>query len=314
MIKIQGVTKHFEDKIAVNDLTLDIKEGELFVLLGESGSGKSTLMRMINNLISFDSGDIIVKGRSIKEVDPLDLRRSIGYVVQNSGLFPNMTVAENIAVVPNLLKWDKAKITDRVNEMLNIVRLDPSMYAHKRVNELSGGQAQRVGVARALAADQDIILMDEPFGALDPITRDEIQTEFIKIQKELNKTVVFVTHDVTEAMKLADRMAIMVQGELIIVGTPREIINSTDKFVRKFLGSDLVITVLSKYPVAQFANETILENCSNVLDDSLSMKEALSQMLQYNYRAVNIRNSEGAIIGSISLDTFLNFFTGSSVL
>ena len=194
MIRLENITKKFDDRVVVNNVNLDIAEGEFFVLLGQSGGGKSTIMRMINGLIPHDSGTIEVFGKNISEFDLLSLRRQIGYVVQNTGLFPNMNVYQNIATVPKLLKWDQEKINDRVIEMLELVRLDPKIYSHKYPNELSGGEAQRIGVARALAADQSIILMDEPFGALDPITRSELQDELLKIQKQLNKTIIFVTH------------------------------------------------------------------------------------------------------------------------
>ena len=209
MIEFKNIVKTYDGVGAVDNLSLKIEEGELCVLLGVSGCGKSTSLNMINRLIEPDSGEILINGKNVKDFKEVELRRSIGYVVQSIGLFPNMTVAQNVSVVPNLMKWDKKKTMKRVRELVQMVGLDVDQYINKYPSQLSGGEAQRIGVARALAADPKILLMDEPFGAVDPLNRSNLQNEFLKLQKELHKTVVFVTHDIGEAMKMGDKIALM---------------------------------------------------------------------------------------------------------
>ncbi|MFB0944343.1 MAG: ATP-binding cassette domain-containing protein, partial [Candidatus Nanopelagicales bacterium] len=210
-IALESVTKKYSgvDKPAVDRLSLEVAAGEILVLVGPSGCGKSTTLRLINRMIEPTSGRIIYEGEDVTEGDPNELRRRMGYVIQQVGLFPHRTIAENIATVPKLLKWPKNKINDRVDELLELTGMDPSVYRDRYPRELSGGQAQRVGVARALGADPDVLLMDEPFGAIDPITRDRLQNEFLRLQAELKKTIVFVTHDIDEAVKMGDRIAIL---------------------------------------------------------------------------------------------------------
>lgn len=312
MIKIQNVTKKFGNQTAVNDLSFEIKEGELFVLLGESGSGKSTLMRMINGLIPYDEGSITINDREVKHSNLKELRRQIGYVVQDVGLFPNMNVCQNISIVPNLLKWDKEKTLNRVKEMLQLVRLEPSEYINKYPSELSGGEAQRVGVARALAADQEIILMDEPFGALDPITRSEIQDEFLTIQKKLNKTVVFVTHDMAEAMKLADRMAILSYGNLMALDKPENIIMDENPFVREFIGSDSLVTILSKYKVKNHLIDWNETEKLPIINGNYDLKEALNTMIMKQSNQLLVEDQNNIIIGKITADKIINLFAGSN--
>lgn len=245
MIELINVTKRFEKKIAVNDLTLTIEKGELTMLIGPSGCGKTTTMRMINRLTPYDKGDIKLNGASINEIDPVKLRRSIGYVIQEIGLFPHFTVYDNIATVPRLLKWDEKKIRKRVEELLDIVTLDFN-FAYKYPLQLSGGERQRVGLARCLGADPEVLLMDEPFGAIDPINRLKLQDSFLEIQEEIKKTIVFVTHDINEAIKLGDKIAIIKDGSLIQYDDPTEILaNPTNKFVEKLLGKERGIKVLS---------------------------------------------------------------------
>ena len=209
MIEFKNIVKTYDGVGAVDNLSLKIEEGELCVLLGVSGCGKSTSLNMINRLIEPYSGEILINGKNVKDFKEVELRRSIGYVVQSIGLFPNMTVAQNVSVVPNLMKWDKKKTMKRVRELVQMVGLDVDQYINKYPSQLSGGEAQRIGVARALAADPKILLMDEPFGAVDPLNRSNLQNEFLKLQKELHKTVVFVTHDIGEAMKMGDKIALM---------------------------------------------------------------------------------------------------------
>ena len=204
MIKLKDVYKSYDEYEAVKGISLEVKEGELYVLLGPSGCGKSTTLRLINKMVNRNSGEIFVEGEDVDSFAVEDLRKKMGYVIQSIGLFPHMNVADNISTVPNLLKWDKKKIKERNIEMLDLVGLSPKVYLNKYPSELSGGEAQRIGVARALAADPHILLMDEPFGAVDPISRVRLQKEFKVIQRKLNKTVIFVTHDVEEALLLGD--------------------------------------------------------------------------------------------------------------
>ncbi len=240
MITFEHVSKKFADGTeALKDINLHIEKGELLTLIGPSGCGKTTTMKMINRLIEPSGGQIYIDEKPISDQDPVELRRSIGYVIQQIGLLPHMTIAENIALIPKLKKWDKQKIDKRVDEMLNLVGLEPSVYRSRYPLELSGGQQQRVGVIRALAAEPPIILMDEPFSALDPISREQLQDELVKLQKEIQKTIVFVTHDMDEAMKIADRIAIMKDGEILQLDTPDRLLrHPKNEFVRNFIGDE----------------------------------------------------------------------------
>ena len=238
--------KKYEETLAVKALDLSIESGEFTVLIGPSGCGKSTTLRMVNRLIEATAGKIEIDGEDIASYRPEELRRRIGYAIQSVGLFPHMTVEKNIAVVPTLLKWDEARIKHRVGELLELLSLDPAIYSEKYPSQLSGGEAQRVGVARALAADPAILLMDEPFGALDPITRESLQREFLRVQRELKKTILFVTHDIDEAMAMASKIAIMRDGSLIQYAAPEEILESpADRFVREFIGADSALKRLA---------------------------------------------------------------------
>ena len=244
MIEYKYVSKVYGDGTeAVSDVSLTINKGELVVFIGTSGSGKTTSMRMINRMVEPSSGEILIDGENIMEKNPVDLRRSIGYVIQQTGLMPHMTVYENIIMVPKLLNWDEDKMEATARKLLEQVDMDPDQYMDRYPSELSGGQQQRIGVIRALAAGQEIILMDEPFGALDPITREALQEMVIELQKEMGRTVVFVTHDMDEALDLADRIAIMTDGKLVQYDTPENIIaNPANDFVREFIGDCLLYT------------------------------------------------------------------------
>ncbi|MCK9175880.1 MAG: betaine/proline/choline family ABC transporter ATP-binding protein [Desulforhopalus sp.] len=240
MIELVDLVKSYDGVTNVVDgLNLTINSGELVVLIGSSGSGKSTILRMINRLNSITGGDILIDGESIQAKNPIELRRGIGYVIQKVGLMPHMTVGENIEMVPKLLGWDKKTRRKQAMAMLARVDLPAKEYYSRYPGELSGGQQQRVGVARALAVNPDVILMDEPFSALDPITREQLQQEILALQDELHKTVVFVTHDMDEALKIADRIALLKDGEIVQYSTPEELLrNPVNEYVREFVGND----------------------------------------------------------------------------
>ena len=241
MIRLRQVSKTYAgaDESAVDSLDLEVTRGEILVLVGPSGCGKSTTLRLINRMIEPSSGRIIFEGEDVTDINADKLRRRIGYVIQQIGLFPHMTIGDNVATVPRMLKWDRKRIKVRADELLDLVGLDPDQYRDRYPNELSGGQAQRAGVARALGADPDVMLMDEPFGAIDPITRDRLQNEFLRLQEELQKTIVFVTHDIDEAIKMGDRIAILrEQAHIAQLDTPQRILaRPADEFVADFIGS-----------------------------------------------------------------------------
>jgi len=236
MIELQSLTKRYGDAVAVAELSLTVADGELLVLLGGSGCGKTTTLKMVNRLVEPTSGRVLVDGEDVAGLAPHELRRRIGYAFQRVGLFPHMSVGENIAVTPSLLGWDAERIQRRVDELLELVELDPATMRGRRPDELSGGQQQRVGVARALAAQPRLMLLDEPFGALDPLTRDRVQQSFRRIRGQLGLTAIFVTHDMGEALVLGDRIAVMHAGQLLQIGTPRELlVNPADDIVRQLM-------------------------------------------------------------------------------
>ncbi|HDR7795267.1 TPA: ABC transporter ATP-binding protein [Bacillus luti] len=239
MIQFNHVSKSYEDGTkAVDSLHLEIKKGEFFVLIGPSGCGKTTTMKMINRLIETTEGSILIDGKDIQQYNINELRWNIGYVLQQIALFPHMTIAENIAVVPEMRKWSKKKIQERVDELLQMVGLDPNVYRNRMPDELSGGQKQRVGVVRALAANPKIVLMDEPFSALDPLSREQLQKDIVQLQKKIQKTIVFVTHDMQEALSLGDRICVMREGKVVQLDTPEGIIhNPKNEFVEEFVGN-----------------------------------------------------------------------------
>ena len=278
MIKLQNVVKNYEGYEAVKGISLEVKEGELYVLLGPSGCGKSTTLRLINKMIDRTSGEIFVEGEPVDAFKVESLRKKMGYVIQSTGLFPHMSVKENISTVPRLLKWKEEDIRKRGEEMLRLVGLSPEVYGKKLPKELSGGEAQRVGVARALAADPQILLMDEPFGAVDPISRVRLQKEFREIQKKLGKTVIFVTHDVEEALLLADRICLMKEGNIVQEGTPEEVIlRPKDPFVEDFFGKEGTLSLLTRFKAMDFREEKPLPG--EPLPEETTLKEALSTMM-----------------------------------
>jgi osmoprotectant transport system ATP-binding protein len=277
MIVIDRIRKQYADgTVAVHELSLEIGEGEIAVLVGPSGCGKTTTMRMINRLVEPTAGRILVDGRDISQIDPVKLRRGIGYVIQQVGLFPHQTVATNIKTVPQLLGWDRGKLGARVDELLELVGLDPATHAKRYPHELSGGQRQRVGVARALAADPPVLLMDEPFGAVDPVARDRLQVEFLRLQDQVRKTIVFVTHDVDEAIRLGDRIAVMRDGgHLEQYATPAELLaNPATPYVAEFVGAERTLRRLAVVDVSTaglvmwpvVATTTRLAECAVMMD------------------------------------------------
>lgn len=305
MIQFENVSKLFQDgTTAVNEINLTINKGELFVLIGPSGSGKTTTLKMINRLIDLTNGTILIDGKKISEYDIHELRWNIGYVLQQIALFPHLSIGENIAVVPEMKKWTKEKIAARVDELLEMVGLEPQTYKNRKPNELSGGQQQRIGVIRALAADPEIILMDEPFSALDPISREKLQDDIVSLQKAIKKTIVFVTHDMQEALKLGDRICIMKDGEIVQIGTPEELINNpVNDFVKEFIGrvsheniSFKLEHILSPLTISHFAGPII-----SVTSSFQETLEALSENDQIGIE------KDGAIIGIIDRQSLIQY-------
>lgn len=309
MIRLDHVTKNYEgsDRHAVDNLDLVIETGMTVAMIGPSGCGKTTTMRMINRLETPTVGRVMVNGRDIAEMDQKQLRRSIGYVIQQVGLFPHMTIERNIATVPRLLGWDKAKTDRRIDELLDLVSLDPAVMRRRLPHELSGGQRQRVGFARALAADPAIMLMDEPFGAIDPITRVKLQDEFRQILKKVSKTVVIVTHDLDEAIKMGDKIAIMRDGRLLQYDTPEAILAApASEFVENFLGSDRAIKRLSLISVKSAMGAPESQPSAASVSADASLHHALALMLADNLAGLNVRNEGGAVIGYLSRDAVLS--------
>lgn len=271
LIKLENIEKSYTpgEPAAVRNLNLEVMRGEVLVLVGPSGCGKSTTLRLINRLIEPTKGKIYLNGEDVTDINGSQLRRRIGYVIQQVGLFPHKTIAENIATVPKLLGWKKDEIDKRVDELLEVVSMDPEVFKDRYPKELSGGQAQRVGVARALAANPDVLLMDEPFGAIDPITRDRLQNEFLRLQQDLKKTIVFVTHDIDEAIKMGDRIAILREGsEIAQLDTPENILTEpADDFVESFLGSGAILKGLTLKKVRDIQLQPITTLKAPVLRD-----------------------------------------------
>lgn len=254
MIEFKNVYKRYRgsNQDVLKDINLTCNDGEITIFIGPSGCGKTTTMKLINRLINPTKGQVIVDGQDTSNVNPVQLRREIGYVIQHVGLFQHMTIAKNIAVVPRLLKWENSKIEPRIDELLNMVGLPPEQYRNRYPSELSGGQQQRIGVARALAAEPKIILMDEPFSALDPISREQLQDELVHLQKEIKKTIVFVTHDMDEALKIADKIVLMKDGEIVQAASPEEILRRpANDFVKDFIGEKRLQQAINLPTVAE---------------------------------------------------------------
>jgi osmoprotectant transport system ATP-binding protein len=307
MISVRNVSKQFPRSAApaVGDLSFDVAEGETVVLVGPSGCGKTTTMRMINRLIEPTSGSILVGGKDTREQDPVELRRGIGYVIQSVGLMPHRTVANNIAMVPALLGWSRDRVAARVEELTGLFGLDPELLA-RYPSELSGGQRQRVGVARALAADPPVMLMDEPFAAVDPIVRERLQDQFLDIQRRLRKTIVFVTHDVDEAIKMADRIAILNEGGVLEqFAPPDEILRApAGDFVARFVGSGRALKRLSLIPVASIELEPSAGGPDHVptVRVDATLLEALDAIVASPGRSVRVLAADGTERGVLTLE------------
>ncbi|HET6351252.1 MAG TPA: ABC transporter ATP-binding protein [Coriobacteriia bacterium] len=312
MIRLDRVSKSYEgtDRLAVDELTLDIAAGEICILIGPSGCGKSTTLRMINRLIEPDSGAIYLDETDVRSIQLEELRRGIGYAIQGVGLFPHWTVHENVGTVPWLRGWEQQKVDARVDELLELVGLDPERYGGAYPDELSGGEAQRVGVARALAADPPVLLMDEPFGAVDPLTRDRLQREFLAIQARLKKTVVFVTHDIDEAVKLGDRIAILREGRLVQYDTPERVLAyPADAFVEEFVGSERALKRLSLAALADVIGPADAVSAGEpAVPLGATLRQALAMLLEQGADVLPVADAGGAVVGSVSLENLMSHF------
>ncbi|WP_416148799.1 betaine/proline/choline family ABC transporter ATP-binding protein [Salipaludibacillus sp. HK11] len=298
MIQLKNINKIYDDGFqALKDIDLIFEEGKINVLIGPSGCGKTTTMKLLNRLTEYTGGQILIDEKNLKEMNPIELRRQMGYVIQSIGLFPHLTIFDNVATVPKLLKWDKQRIKQRVDELLRMVNLEPDTFRNRYPSELSGGQQQRIGVIRALAAEPSTILMDEPFSALDPISREQLQDELIRLQKEINKTIVFVTHDMDEAIKIADQIILMKDGEIIQKGSPSELLaNPANDFVKEFIGTERLESA-KKIPAL---SEFIEVDCPSI-SHTISSDEAIEIMIRNNMAEIPVVDSDGKYEGVVSL-------------
>lgn len=292
-LRFDHVTKIYKEAKAVDDVSFDICKGELFVLLGSSGSGKTTTLRLINRLIDPDEGTVYINGKDTKQMNPVELRRRIGYVIQQIGLFPHMTVKENISLIPHLEKWNDPDISKRVEELLNLVALPPELFINRYPAQLSGGQQQRVGLARALVMDPPLLLMDEPFGALDPLLRMQLQNEFVSIKRKLDKTIVFVTHDIEEGFTLGDRIGVMHNGKILQIGTPSELLfEPINDIVSKIVGSE------SKFKAIKFLqvkDVMIPLDKKYIFQQEMKCQEAIEKMISAQIEVALVKNSDEEI-------------------
>ncbi|MET9677117.1 ATP-binding cassette domain-containing protein [Streptomyces sp. NPDC006482] len=316
MIRFENVTKRYEDgTTAVDDLSFEVAEGELVTLVGPSGCGKTTTMMMVNRLVEPTSGRVLVDGRDIAGVDPVALRRKIGYVIQQVGLFPHRTVLDNTATVPALLGWKKAAARARAAELLDLVGLDPAVHGSRYPAQLSGGQRQRVGVARALAADPPVLLMDEPFGAVDPVVRERLQNEFLALQATVRKTVLLVTHDIEEAVRMGDRMAVYGHGRIEQFDTPATVLGSpATPYVADFVGSDRGLKRLAVTPVTEADLDPLPKDAGTKADEAgadkvgapapvplgTSLKGALAVLLQHDTGHLTVTDATGRPLGVLT--------------
>lgn len=301
MIKLENLTKQFTQKNgqtvkAVDNINLHVPQGEMCVLLGPSGCGKTTTLKMINRLIMPSSGKILVNDNDTSEMDIVSLRRNLGYVIQQIGLFPNMTIEENITVVPRMLGWDKARCKSRAEELMEMVALDAKKFLHRYPREMSGGQQQRIGVIRALAADPPVLLMDEPFGAVDPINREVIQNQFLEMQRTLKKTVMLVSHDIDEALKLGDRIAVFRQGRIVQCASPDELLaKPANEFVGSFVGQDRTLKRL----LLVSAGDVTDQQPTLTVRESTTAQEAFAMMDDNDIRAITVVDGDGKPLGFV---------------
>jgi osmoprotectant transport system ATP-binding protein len=305
-LEFRDVVKRYDgsDRAAVDHLSFEVPAGDICVLVGPSGCGKTTALRMANRMIETTEGDILLDGESIKRRRPAELRRSIGYVIQQVGLFPHRSIGDNIATVPRLLGWDKARIRARVDELLGLVALDPAEFRDRYPSQLSGGQRQRVGVARALAVDPPLMLMDEPFGAIDPINRARLQNQFLRLQEQLRKTVIFVTHDIDEALKMGDRIAVMKEGGILAqYATPQELLEApADEFVETFVGADRGLKALALHHISELELGPVREGSPVLVEREDTLRDALSAMLVNDADYARVRDHTPRVVGTITLD------------
>lgn len=306
MIEISGLSKQFGNQLAVNDVSFTVASGQFCMLVGTSGCGKSTLLRMINRLIEPSQGQILINGQNVEQAAPEQLRRHIGYVIQGVGLFPHKTIAQNIATVPKLLGWSAAQIKERVHELLTLFKLEPDTFAHKYPHQLSGGEQQRVGVARALAARPELLLMDEPFGALDPLTRAHLQTELLAIQRLLGVTIIMVTHDLEEAVTMADVIAVMDKGQILQVDTPEDLLRHPKPgFVQSLVaGTERSLRLLSTKQVDQVMSPLVSRSAHQetiTISAKASLREAISLLIWEHVEQLTVIDHTGAPVGHISL-------------
>ncbi|WP_266933263.1 ABC transporter ATP-binding protein [Streptomyces sp. NBC_00120] len=289
---------------AVDALSLTVPAGEICVLLGASGCGKTTALTLVNRLTEHTSGDIRIDGRSIRDQDVIELRRSIGYVIQQAGLFPHMTIEENIATVPQVLGWKRSRTADRVRELLELVGLPHKEYADRYPAQLSGGQRQRVGIARALAADPPIMLMDEPFGALDPVTREHMQDEFLRLHEQVRKTTLFVSHDIDEAVRMGDRVAILAQGgRLLQYDSPERILRApADDYVARFVGTDRGLKALTLRSLGELKLDPATGDDEASLRTGDTLRTALSALLAGGAERLPVADESGKTVGSVTVD------------
>ncbi|MGH3330266.1 MAG: ABC transporter ATP-binding protein [Nocardioidaceae bacterium] len=305
MIRLDGVGKTFPDgTVAVHELDLAVPPGSVVCLVGPSGCGKSTTLKMVNRLIEPTSGTIMMDGRDITRVDPVELRRRIGYVIQQVGLFPHQTIRTNVATVPSLLGWDRKRASSRAEELMSLVGLDPAQYAGRYPHQLSGGERQRVGVARALAADPPVLLMDEPFGAVDPVNRARLQEEFLRIQRDLHKTVMFVTHDIDEAVRMGDRVAVFaVGGRLAQYDVPAQVLGQpADDYVAEFVGASRGLRRLSVTPISKDDLEPANGRpASATVSLDSTLEDALASMMRSDEGVVAVSDN-GVTLGVLTPD------------
>lgn len=314
MIKFDNVTKKYNSNVlAIDNVNLTVEDGELVILLGPSGCGKTTLLRMVNQLETITEGNIFLNGQNVKELNKIEMRRKIGYVIQSNGLFPNMTIEKNVMIVPDLLGWDRKKKHDRYNYLMEMVGLHPDEYRTRYPHELSGGQQQRIGVARALAADPPVMLMDEPFGALDPIIRTRLQEELLEIQKEVKKTILFVSHDIDEAVKLGDKIALMRAGQVMQYDRPANILNHPKSdFVSEFVGHDRTLKSTSLYTAKDLYQSVPLNEINDSLNtksvpENTSVRVIISMLLNQEADQLVVEDEKGNKQGSLTLDHIEQF-------